>query len=283
MINKLGMNLLLWGVDMTEDMFSVLEHIKKTGYDAVEIPIMDINPKKWESWRRQLESLELSCIVETINGPELNSIDVNPEIRKAALDFNKGVLDCAEVLGAKLFIGPFHSALGVFTGVPATAEEKGWATDNLWNLSEYASKKNVTLGLEYLNRFESYLVSCTDETLDLIETVNHPNCKMMFDTFHANIEEKSMAAAIKKIGDKLVHVQLSENDRGTLGAGHVNFPDIIQALKDIDYKGMISVEAFSQKLVAAHIWRKMFESEEQLTVDSFGYLRGLVGSRLRST
>jgi len=269
------MNLLLWGVDMTDDMFPVLEHIKKTGYDAVEIPIMDINPKKWESWSRQLESIGLSCIVETINGPELNSIDVNPEIRKTALDFNKGVLDCAEVLGAALFIGPFHSALGAFTGEPATAQEKAWAAENLWDLSEYAAKKKVTLGLEYLNRFESYLVSCADETLDLIKTVNHPNCKMMFDTFHANIEEKRLTDAIRQIGDKLVHVQLSENDRGTLGHGHVNFEEVISALKEIKYQGMISVEAFSQKLVAAHIWRKMFESEKELTEDSYKYLKVL--------
>jgi D-psicose/D-tagatose/L-ribulose 3-epimerase len=276
MTNKLGMNLLLWGTEMSDDIFPVLEFIKKTGYDTVEIPIMDLNPKKWEMWRKKLDSLELSCVVETINGPELNSIDANLAIRKAALEFNMGVLDAAEILGSELFIGPFHSALGVFTGASATTEEQNWAKENLWQLSEYAAKKNVTLGLEYLNRFESYLVSCADETLDLVNAVNHPNCKMMFDTFHANIEETNLGQTIKKIGDKLVHVQLSENNRGTLGAGHVNFELVIDALKSIDYKGVISVEAFSQKLSAAHIWRQMFESEEQLTIDSFGYLKGIL-------
>ena len=275
MTNKLGMNLLLWGVDMTDDMFPVLELIKETGYDAVEIPIMDLNPKKWEKWGRKLEALGLDCLVETINGPELNSIDANPAVRKAALNFNKGVLDCAEILGTDLFIGPMHSALGVFSGEPANHDQLSWAKDNLWHLSDYASKKKVTIGLEYLNRFENYVVSCTDETLDLVNAVNHPNCKMMFDTFHANIEEKRLPDAIKKIGDKLVHVQLSENDRGTLGAGHINFEEVIKALKELDYEGMISVEAFSQKLVAANIWRKMFESEEQLTKDSYKYLKVL--------
>jgi D-psicose/D-tagatose/L-ribulose 3-epimerase len=276
MTNNLGMNLLLWGTEMSEAFFPVLEVIKETGYDTVEVPIMDLNPKKWENWRKKLDSLELSCVVETINGPELNSIDANPLIRKAALEFNKGVLDAAEILGADLFIGPFHSALGVFTGAPATEEEHNWAKENLWNLSEHAAKRHVTLGLEYLNRFESYLVSCTEETLDLVKAVNHPNCKMMFDTFHANIEETDLGEAIKKIGDKLVHVQLSENNRGTLGEGHVDFENVIDALKVIDYKGVISVEAFSTKLSAAHIWRQMFESEEQLTKDSFRYLKGLL-------
>lgn len=277
MSNKLGMNLLLWGTEMTEELFPVLELIKETGYDCVEIPIMNINPKNWESWRKKLDELQLSCITETINGADLNSIDADKSKRQKALNFNKGVLDCAEVLGAELLIGPIHSALGVFTGQPATEEEKKWGTEVLFDLSEHAQKLGITLGLEYLNRFESYLVSCTDELIDLANRVSHPSCKLMFDTFHANIEEKSLPEAIRKMGNKLVHVQLSENDRGTLGHGHVNFEEVITTLKEINYSGAISVEAFSQKLSAAHIWRKMFESEEKLTLDSFKYLKGLVG------
>ncbi|WP_229201319.1 sugar phosphate isomerase/epimerase family protein [Arcticibacterium luteifluviistationis] len=275
MTNKLGMNLLLWGVDMTDAMFPILELIKETGYDTVEIPIMDLNPKKWEGWRKKLDELGLSVVAETINGPEHNSIDKSEFKRKDALDFNKAVLDCADVLGVELLIGPIHSALGVFTGAPATEEEKKWGAEVLHDLSEHAQKYNITLGLEYLNRFESYLVSCTDELMELMGRVNHPSCKLMFDTFHANIEEKRLPDAIRKMADHLVHVQLSENDRGTLGHGHVNFEEVISTLKEIDYKGVISVEAFSQKLVAANIWRKMFESEEQLTKDSYKYLKVL--------
>jgi D-psicose/D-tagatose/L-ribulose 3-epimerase len=100
----------------------------------------------------------------------------------------------------------------------------------------------------------------------------------MFDSFHANIEEKDMAAAIRKIGNRLVHVQLSENDRGTLGAGHVDFESIIAVLSSIGYSGMISVEAFSSKLTAANIWRPLFESEEQLVKDSIQYLKNITQS-----
>jgi D-psicose/D-tagatose/L-ribulose 3-epimerase len=112
--------------------------------------------------------------------------------------------------------------------------------------------------------------------LALVNDINHPACKIMFDTFHANIEEKSMPQAIQKIGSQLVHVQLSENDRSTLGKGHVNFEEIIKALKSINYDGMLSIEAFSTKLSAANIWRSMFDSEEQLMRDSFAYLKRLI-------
>lgn len=262
---------------MTEDLLPVLNLIKETGYDTVEIPIMNTDIFQWKNWKKRLDELGLNVVAETINGRDLNSIDKDPDVRTKALEFNKGVIDVANFLEAELFIGPYHSALGVFTGEPATNEEKKWAAENLWHLAEHGQKSGVMLGLEYLNRFESYLCTCTDETLELIDLVDHPNCQMMFDTFHANIEEKDLAEAIKKIGKKLVHVQLSENDRGTLGAGHIDFPKIVDALKGIDYQGVISVEAFSQKLSAAHIWRQMFESEEQLVKDSYVYLDKLLG------
>jgi D-psicose/D-tagatose/L-ribulose 3-epimerase len=97
----------------------------------------------------------------------------------------------------------------------------------------------------------------------------------MFDSFHANIEETNLGDAIRKMGNRLVHVQLSENHRGTLGAGHVDFKDILTALNDINYKGMISIEAFSSKLSAANIWRNMFDDEMQLVNDSIQYLKSI--------
>jgi D-psicose/D-tagatose/L-ribulose 3-epimerase len=275
MTNKYGMNLLLWGTEMGTDLFSVLDMIKEVGYDGVEVPILNLDPKHWYQWRTKLDDLGLDRVAETINGPSENAISGDKKIREAALAFNKKVIDCAIVIGADLLIGPYHSGLGAFSGKPATADEMSWAREHLWELSEYADQMGITLGLEYLNRFESYLVSSTDELMSLVKAVDHPSCKMMFDTFHANIEEKDMAKAIMDMGDQLVHVQLSENDRGTLGHGHIDFEKVIDALKAMDYEGMISVEAFSTKLTAANIWRQMFESEEQLTRDSFGYLKGL--------
>jgi D-psicose/D-tagatose/L-ribulose 3-epimerase len=275
MQNKIGMNLLLWGTEINESLFPTLEQIKNAGYDGVEIPIFDTNLKKWESWRKKLDELKLDRVAVTINGPDHNQISTDPVSRKNTLERNKQALECAAVLGSTLMTGPFHSALGVFSGTKVNDDEKKWAKENLYALSEYANNLGITLGLEYLNRFESYLVSCTDELISLVDEINHPACKMMFDTFHANIEEKSMADAIEKIGDRLVHVQLSENDRATLGQGHINFPEILQSLSKINYQGMISIEAFSTKLSAANIWRKMFESEMQLVNDSINYLKSI--------
>ena len=272
---KIGMNLLLWGTDIDESLFPVLDEIKSAGYDGVEIPIFNTNPDSWKSWKTKLDELGLERIAVTINGPEHNQISSDPLIRKSTLERNKKALDCAKVLGSTLMTGPFHSALGTFTRTQVTTEEKIWAVENLRELAEYAQSLDIILGLEYLNRFESYLVSCLDELIDLVNEINHPACKIMFDTFHANIEEKSLSNAIEKLGDKLVHIQLSENDRATLGQGHIDFPSILNALDKINYTGMVSVEAFSPKLSAANIWRKMFDSELQLVQDSINYLKSI--------
>jgi D-psicose/D-tagatose/L-ribulose 3-epimerase len=273
MTNKIGMNLLLWGTEINESLFPVLEQIKAAGYDGVEVPIFDTNPDHWTSWRKKLDELQLNRVAVTINGPDHHQISQDPVMRKKTLERNKQALDCAAVLGSPLLTGPYHSALGVFTGSPATVAERSWAIENLHVLAEHAQSLGITLGLEYLNRFESYLVSCADELIVLVDEVNHPNCQLMFDSFHANIEETDLGEAIRKMGKRLVHVQLSENHRGTLGSGHVDFESILSALSSIGYSGMISIEAFSTKLAAANIWRKMFDSEMQLVKDSIQYLK----------
>lgn len=268
--------MLLWGSEIDQTLFPVLEEIRSIGFDGVEIPIFNTEPEAWKPWKLKLDELGLQPVAVTINGPDFNQISPDASQRIKTLERNKRAIDCASVLGSKLLTGPYHSALGVFSGKSATEQELGWAAENLRTLSEYAQKQDIILGLEYLNRFESYLATSTEELVALVKRVDHPACKLMFDTFHANIEEKSFKEAIHTIAPWLVHVQLSENDRSTLGEGHINFKEIISTLGEINYEGMLSIEAFSPKLSAANIWRKMFESESRLMQNSFKHLQSLL-------
>jgi D-psicose/D-tagatose/L-ribulose 3-epimerase len=272
-MTKFGMNLLLWGTQIDESLFPVLDQIKEIGFDGVEVPIFNTNPNDWKVWTKKLDELELGRVAVTICGAEFNQISPDAQIRKKTLERNKQAVECAAVLGAEILTGPYHSALSVFTGKAATKEEWQWAVENIHALSEYAQQFNITLGLEYLNRFESYLISCADELLNFVEAVNHSNCRLMLDTFHANIEEKNIGEAIKKCAKYLIHIQISENDRSTVGKGNVAWQDIFSALKSINYEGWLSVEAFSPKLAVANIWRQMFGSEEQLMKDSLHFIK----------
>lgn len=272
-MTKFGMNLLLWGAQIDESLFPVLDQIKEIGFDGVEVPIFNTNPNCWKVWAKKLDELDLGRVAVTICGADFNQISPDAQMRKKTLERNKQAVECAATIGATMLTGPYHSALCVFTGKAATREEWQWAAENIHTLAEHAKQFNVTLGLEYLNRFESYLISCAEELLSFVEAVNHPNCQLMLDTFHANIEEKNIGEAIKKCAKHLIHVQVSENDRSTVGKGNVDWKNVFSALKSINYSGWLSVEAFSPKLAVANIWRKMFDSEEQLMRDSLSFIK----------
>jgi len=267
------MNLLLWGTQVDESLFPTLDLIQEIGFEGVEVPIFNPDPKVWESWRKKLDALGLHRECDTFCGAETNLLSPDAAIRNHALAYLKNCVDCAAVLGATKLMGPYQGALGVFTGQAATSDEWKRSIDGIGELAEYAQKQGITLGLEYLNRFELLVTSCTDELIRFVDEVNHPHCKIMFDTFHANIEEKNIGEAIKKAGDRICFVQLSENDRSTPGKGNVDWHGVFGALQDIHYDGWLSIEAFGPKLPAANIWRKMYESEEQLMRDGLAFLK----------
>ncbi len=273
---KYSMNLLLWGDKMDEGIFPTLELIKEIGFDGVEVPLFDNNPENWFSFRQKLDELGLSCETDTLCGPGMSLISADPDERKKTIDFLKGCIDCSLVLGATRLMGPFHGPLGVFSGKPATEQEWNFAVEGIREIADYAESLDITLGLEYLNRFELYITSCTDELSRLVDDINHPNCKIMFDTFHANIEEKNIGDAIRKAGDRISFIQLSENDRSTPGKGNVEWDGVFEAIKDIQYDGWLSIEAFSPKLSVASIWRKMFDSEEQLMREGLAFIKSKV-------
>ena len=276
MPNPIGMNLLLWGTEMDDSILPILSPLREMGFDGVEIPILDTGIQKWKRWSNELNALGMARVAVSLNSAEHQLISPDPSMRNKALEYNKKIVECAAALGARYLTGPLHSSLSVFSGKGPTAQELEWARENLLLLAEHAQREGITVGLEFLNRFESYLVTSTAELIALVDSINHPNCKMMFDTFHANIEEKDLVSAIHMAGDRIIHVQLSENDRSTLGSGHIDFPATLAALKAIGYEGMISIEAFSTRLTAANIWRKMFASEMELAKQSIQYIKQFI-------
>ncbi len=270
---KFSMNLLLWGTQVDESLFPVLDLIQEIGFEGVEVPVFNPDPNAWHGWRKKLDELGLHREADTFCGVDTNLISPDKAVRALALENLKRSVDCAVVLGATQLMGPFNAALGVFTGKAATREEWKWGVDGIYQLAEYAEDQGIGLGLEYLNRFETYLTSCGDDLTQFVDEVNHPACRIMFDTFHANIEEKNTGDCIRNMGDRISFIQLSENDRSTPGKGNVDWPGVFQAINDIKYDGWLSIEAFSPKLPAANIWRQMFDSEEQLMRDGLAFIK----------
>ena len=281
-MNKLGMNLFVWTMNMNEDLSNTLSFLKTSGFDFVEIPINepDTNPSnvaKWERIGRQLRELDLVAQTCTICGPEYNLISPDEPIRRAGVDYLRHVIDCTAAVGATLLMGPLYAGFKTFTGKPATEQEWAWSVAGMRAVAEHAQSRGVTLAIEYLNRFETYLLTCADDLVRYVETVDHANCRAAFDTFHANMEEKSVRDAIRTVAPYLVHVQISENDRSTPGSGHINFNEVFDTLAEVGYAGPIAIEAFGpnppELAAATHIFRPMFNSPEQLAVDGLAFIK----------
>jgi D-psicose/D-tagatose/L-ribulose 3-epimerase len=275
---KFGINLYLWSDDMYDGLLPVLERLKQIGYDGVEVPIFDLDQAKWALWARRLDDLGLQRTANTVIAAEHNPLSPDPAVREAAYQHMRQVIDCCAIAGSSLLCGPHQVALGVFTGRGATDEERQRCVEHLRRVAEYAAGAGVVLAEEVVNRFELYHLNTLDEAIACIDEVDHPSCRIHLDTFHAHIEEKDPAAAIRRAGSRIAHVHISENDRGVPGTGSVAWDGTFAALRDIGYDGWLTVEAFGNFLpnlaAATRIWRKLFESEDELAADAYAFLAG---------
>ena len=280
---KYGMNLLLWTGEMNDEMIPVVESLKEMGYDGVELPLFADDLDLHKKWGERLDSIGLERTIVTIRNEEDNPISSDPAVRALGVAKNKEALDNAAAVGAQSLVGPYHSALGIFSGAGPTVDEWKWGVDSMRQVAEHAGSVGVMLGVECLNRFETYLLNTHSDAARFVREVNHPNCRMMYDTFHSNIEEKNIAEAIRSCQDVLTHVHISENDRSTPGSGNVNWQENFDTLMEVGYDGWMVVEAFGLALpeiaAATKIWRRMYDSEEQLARDALAFMKQEVGAR----
>jgi len=279
---KYGMNLLLWSGELNDGLMPTLEKIKAMGFDGVEIPIFNLG-LDYAAWGKRLDALGLERTGVTVRTPDDNPISPDASIRKKGVELNKQTLDCCAAAGVQTIVGPYHSALGYFTGAGRTNEEWNWGIESMRATAEYALKVGVMLGVEPLNRFEVYFLNAQADAAEFCRQVNHPNCRMMYDTFHSNIEEKNVAKAIHDIKDMLCHVHISENDRSTPGKGNIRWKENFDALRSIGYDGWMVIEAFGLALpelaAATKIWRRMFDTELQLAEEGLKFMKEQVALR----
>lgn len=271
---KTGFNLLLWTAHVTAEHTPILKSIKKAGYDSVEVPIFEGEVDHYARLGELLDGLGLERSVVGVLGPSgKNPLSPDKVARDAAVAYTKQVIDCSAALGAKIIAGPMHSEIGYFTGEGANAAERKRGVSFHRRVGDHAAKKDLRFAIEALNRFECYFLNTMAQLADYLDEVDHPAIKGMYDTFHANIEEKDPVAAIKDIKRHMIHVHISENDRGTPGKGHVPWTATYKALRKAKYEGYLTIEAFGRALpalaAATRVWRDFFPNREEV------YLKGL--------
>lgn len=279
---KYGMNLLLWTGELNDGLLPTLEKLKSFGFDGVEIPIFNTD-LDYTAWGKRLDAIGLERTAVTVRNVDDNPISPEASVRRKGVEGNKRMLDCCAAAGVQTVVGPYHSALGHFTGSGRTDDEWKWGIDSMRETAEYAGKVGVLLGIEPLNRFEVYFLNAQADAAEFCRQVGHPSCRMMYDTFHSNIEEKSIRKAIHDIKDMVCHIHISENDRSTPGAGNVRWDENFDAIQEIGYDGWLVIEAFGLALpelaAATKIWRRMFDNELQLAQEGLAFMKGQVEKR----
>ena len=280
---KIGMNLLLWTGSVTAEHYPLLAKLKAVGFDGVELPVFGGVAADYQPLRAELDKQGLKCTTVTILTKETNAISPDAATRQKAVEWLKTVVEINHVLGSETVCGPYHSALGEFSGTGPTEDEKKWSSDVLRATAEYAKQANVMLAIEYLNRFECYFLNTAAAAKELVGRVNHPQFRTMYDSFHAHIEEKDAAAAIRTVAPVLAHVHISENDRGTPGSGQVNWDATFKTLKEVGYDGWMTIEAFGRALpdlaAATRVWRDLFPSAEEVYSKGLSFIKSRLSGK----
>lgn len=274
---KFGFCMLLWTTSVTARHASILRDLKATGYDGVEIPIFGGTPDEYKRLAEMLDRIGLErTAISAMGDPSMNLIG-DVAARKAGVAFVKNAIDCAEALGAKVLSGPLHSTLGAFSGAGPTRVEKQRSVASQRAIGDHAGQHGVVIGLEALNRFECYLVNTMADLSADIDEIGHPNIRAMYDTFHANIEEADPIKAYTKHVGNIVHVHLSENDRGVPGRGNIPWKRTFSAIRDSNYDGWLTIEAFGRGLkdlaAATKVWRDLAESPRAVYRDGYKHIK----------
>lgn len=261
---NIGVNMLLWATCVNRDHVAALRAIKEAGADGVEIPIMEGEVSAYRELGRILDDLGLKRTSSmAFVSSEVNPVSDDPAIRLAAKDNLKGLIECAHALGAPVICGPMYQTIGVFTGNGPTEVERTRVAEVLRSVAEDARQAGVTLAMEPLNRFECYMLNTLADGAALADRVGYPNVGILFDTFHANIEEKDPVGVIRQYGRVIKHFHCSANDRGIPGQDHVDWLGSFQALHAVGYDGWLVIEAFGRALpglaAATKIWRDLFD------------------------
>jgi D-psicose/D-tagatose/L-ribulose 3-epimerase len=283
---KIGMNLLLWTGHVTEEHVPVLRALKATGFDGVEVPVFDASDEAHYRWLAGvLDDLGLERTMVALIPDEAHSpLSPDAKARAAGVDHLNRVIACGHVLGAQVMAGPWFQPLGVFSGDPPSEAELDRCAEVHRKVLPQMRAAGITPGLEPLNRFEAYLLNTMDQAVAYAERVGEGGIGILYDTFHANIEEKDPIAALRKIqaSGNLAHVHISENDRGTPGRGHAKIREAIAVLREVDYQGWLTIEAFGRALpelaAATRVWRDFFASPEEVYSEGYAYIRDCWGA-----
>ncbi|WP_449408688.1 sugar phosphate isomerase/epimerase family protein [Microbacterium maritypicum] len=281
MPRTIAVNTWVWTSPLTDTTLEPLARkARELGYEALELPLE--SQGDWDPHRTRdvLDGFDLAAIVVGAMGPGRSLVAKAGDVA-ATQDYLRACLATARIVGSPVVAGPFYAPTGVTWRMDAD-ERSSVVTevrDGLAPIAAAAAESGITLAVEPLNRYETSVLNTVDQSLDALGPLLGSGVGLALDTYHLNIEEKSPPGAIRAAGEAIAHVQVCGSDRGAVGDDHTDWPEIMRALDDADYRGALGLESFTGEnatiAVAASVWRPLASSQDELAARSIAALRAL--------
>lgn len=279
---KFGINTFLWTSNFGSKDFALLPVIKQHGFDGVEVSL--IQPAAFEAApiRRALQENALECTVCAVLPAPLSLLTDDAAVRRKALEHMELAIQLTAEAGASIMAGPLYSPVGFLPGRRRTADEWERVVAAYQQLGATLDRYAVNICIEPLNRFETFFLNTSADAVALCREIDHPRVGILWDTFHANIEEKHLAESLREAAPHLKHVHTCENDRGVPGSGHVDWPGVFSGLADLRYDGWLTIESFGFSAgdlsAAASIWRDLAATPDQIAWEGVEFLKNALAT-----
>jgi D-psicose/D-tagatose/L-ribulose 3-epimerase len=268
-----------WTSSWSSEDLGLVDHAASLGLDALEIPLMELDGVDPAALRERAEHAGIGLLTSVACADDTDPSSEDDGVREAGLDFLRRCVDATAAMGADIFTGVTYSALGRRIDRRPTADDTRRAAEVLREVARHAAGRAVTVGIEPVNRYETFLVNTAAQGVELMELIDEPNVGIHLDAYHMNLEEEDFRAPVELAAEHLIHFHLSESHRGIPGQGTVAWEAIMGALADHGYTGYVGLESFAEVSDAMRgatcIWRDLAPSSDVLVREGLSYLKDL--------
>ena len=278
-----GASTFVWASPFGSDTLDLIDKVKAFGFDLIEICVERPETIDADLIRGRLAAVDLKALVCGAFGPDRDMSAEDAAVRENAAAYLRTCVDIAHALGSPTVSGPMYAGVGATNMRSSEGRRAQWdrAAATLRPVADYAAGLGVRLALEPLNRFETDLINTVEQALRFLDDLGRTNVGLLVDTFHMNIEEKDIPAAIRRAGSRIFEFHACANDRGTPGEDHLPWAAIAAALAEVSYKGPVVIEAFTPAIKeiarAVSLWRPLAESQDALASNGLAHLRRVFG------